>query len=449
MVPMRRAIVVLTVLAAALAPGIAAAQSPPPAPATPVVVIKVEGAIDRILMSYVSDRLAAAERRGAVVVLQLNTSGSLNQDGLGLASRVAAMRVPVVAWVGPVPAKAAGAGLLLMYAASLAAVAPGSQTGPLQPIDLGHPDAGGDAGLARIIQGWLATHGRSAELTHLDSALPAQGALDLGVAQVRALSVPDLLNAVDGRTVRTPAGAQLLETRIATNEQQANERTVDISFENMGPIDRTMHAVASPSMIYFLVVIGLACLAFEITQPGFGFAGVAGVGMLGLGVFGLWAVPPTWAWFVLLLGGIVLMAADVRLRNLGPLTATGLLAFAVGSAMAWRGVAPAIRVSPWLIGGAVVASTLYYGFALTVAIQSRDRIVSTQRGLIGLVGEARGKLAPEGPVYVKGALWRGRSAGAPIPPGSRIRVRGVDGLVLRVEKESDLDPGLDAGPGAG
>ena len=87
---MRRAIVVLTVLAAALAPGIASAQSPPPAPATPVVVIKVEGAIDRILMSYVSDRLAAAERRGAVVVLQLDTSGSLNQDGLGLASRVAA-----------------------------------------------------------------------------------------------------------------------------------------------------------------------------------------------------------------------------------------------------------------------------------------------------------------------------------------------------------------------
>src|SRR6266516_1032724 len=285
---MRRAIVVLTALAAALAPGIAAAQSSPSVvPATPVVVIKVEGAIDRILMSYVNDRLAAAENSGAVVVLQLNTSGSLNQDGLGLASRVAAMRVPVIAWVGPVPAKAAGAGLLLMYAASLAAVAPGSQTGPLHPIDLGQPDAG-DAGLEQTIQGWLATHGRSAELTRLDSALPAQDAIDLGVAQVRALSVPDLLNVLDGRTVRTPAGDQLLETRIATNEQQANERTVDISFENMGPIDRTLHAVASPSMIYFLVVIGLACLAFEITQPGFGFAGAAGVGMLGLGMFGLW-----------------------------------------------------------------------------------------------------------------------------------------------------------------
>jgi membrane-bound ClpP family serine protease len=98
-------------------------------------------------------------------------------------------------------------------------------------------------------------------------------------------------------------------------------------------------------------------------------------------------------------------------------------------------VAEAIRISPWLIGGAVVASLLYYGFALTVAIQSRDRIVSTQKGLIGLIGEARGKLAPEGPVFVKGAMWRGRTSGDPIPPGTKVRVRGVDGLVLRVEVE--------------
>jgi membrane-bound ClpP family serine protease len=88
-----------------------------------------------------------------------------------------------------------------------------------------------------------------------------------------------------------------------------------------------------------------------------------------------------------------------------------------------------------------VASVLYYGFGLTVAQQSRDRIVSTQRGLVGLVGEARGRLAPDGPVYVKGALWRGRSAGDPIEPGTAVRVRGVDGLILRVEPEpADEEP---------
>jgi membrane-bound ClpP family serine protease len=61
--------------------------------------------------------------------------------------------------------------------------------------------------------------------------------------------------------------------------------------------------------------------------------------------------------------------------------------------------------------------------------------VNAQRGLIGLVGEARGALAPDGPVFVKGALWRGRAVGERIEAGTAVRVRGVDGLILRVEAE--------------
>ena len=163
--------------------------------------------------------------------------------------------------------------------------------------------------------------------------------------------------------------------------------------------------------------------------------------MLGLAAYGLWVVPPTsWLGMGLLLGGIGLLTIDVRLRKLGLLSAAGLIAFGAGSWLAWSGVAAAIRISPWLIAGAVVATIIYYGFGLTVAIQSRDRIVNTQRGLIGLIGEARGKLAPEGPVYVKGAMWRGRAAGDPIAPGTKVRVRGVDGLVLRVEPEPGAEP---------
>jgi membrane-bound serine protease (ClpP class) len=157
--------------------------------------------------------------------------------------------------------------------------------------------------------------------------------------------------------------------------------------------------------------------------------------MVALAAYGVWVVPPWWPGMIALLGGVALMTLDVRMRRLGPFTVIGLVAFAAGSLLAWRGVADPIAISPWLIGGAVVASLLYYGFGLTVAIQSRDRIVNTQKGLIGLVGEARGTLAPEGPVYVKGAMWRGRSAGDEIGAGTAIRVRGVDGLVLRVEAE--------------
>jgi membrane-bound serine protease (ClpP class) len=237
--------------------------------------------------------------------------------------------------------------------------------------------------------------------------------------------------------VRTPEGPVTLNTHVATNPAQAAAGTVRIRFENMPLLTRVAHGVSSPSMIYFLLILGLACLAFEMTQPGFGFAGIAGVCLLLLAVYGLTVVPVNNGGLALLVGGIGLMAADVRLRRLGWLSGAGLAAFTAGSVLAWIGVAGPIRVSPWLIGGAVVASVLFYGFGLTVAIQSRDRVLSQQRGLVGLIGEARGRLAPDGPVFVKGALWRGRTIGDPIEPGSRVRVRSVEGLTLSVEAEPD------------
>lgn len=425
---------VLGVLSVALATPAAMA-----AEATPVVVLRVEGAIDRALLGYLDDRLAQAERDGAIVVLQLDTSGTLGQDGVALAQRVVDLEVPVLAWVGPTPATAAGAGMLLMYASSLAGVAPGSQTGPLEPIDLLHPDDV-PADLDATVEGWIDERGKGTRLERTDEPLPAADAIELGIASVAATSVTGFLAEVDGQTVQTPSGPVTLDTRIATSEAEAEEGTVALRFDNLGPIQRVAHAISTPSMVYFLLVFGLAALAFEITQPGFGFAGFAGVGLLALAVYGLLVVPPSILGLAFLLGGIGLMTLDVRLRNLGLLTAAGLIAFAAGSALAWSAVADAIRISPWLIGGAVVASLLYYGFALTVALQSRDRIVNTQRGLIGLIGEARGKLAPEGPVFVKGAMWRGRAQGDPIAPGTKVRVRGVDGLVLRVEEEPDAEP---------
>ena len=428
---MRRLSFFLAILSLlALWPRAAGAASP-----TVVEVIEVEGAIDRPLLGYLNDRLDAAEQEGAVVVLQIDSAGTLNQDGVAFAQRIADLSVPVIAWVGPAPARASGAGLLLMYASSLAGVSPGSQTGALYPIDLAQPDER-PPGLHDTIAGWVEARDKQTDIDWIDRPLTAAEARHLDIAQVAAASIPDLLDRIDGRTVQTPTGPVVLQTHIATTTAEAvDQGTVDIRFENLGPINRVLHGVASPSMIYFLLVFALAALAFELTQPGFGFAGFAGIGMLALGLYGLTVVPVSWLGLVLLVGGIGLMVLDVRARNLGPLTVIGLVTFAVGSVLAWRGMAAPMRISPWLIGGAVVASALYYGFALTVAIQSRDRIVNAQRGLIGLVGEARGKLAPDGPVYVKGAMWRGRSTGDEILSGTAVRVRGVDGLVLRVEAE--------------
>lgn len=426
----------LSVLAFALLTGSAAAQSSS-GPRGSVVVLKLDGSIDRTWAGYLRDGLDQAEADGSTVVIELDTAGTLDEDALALAERIHDATVPVIVWVGPTPAKARGAGLLFLYAASLGAVAPGAGIGPLEPLDL--VDARNESlpsgtALEDLATGWAQERGRPTPLLFPAQPVPAQDALDGNIVQVAAVSVTELLATIDGMTVSTAAGEVTLHTKIARVE---GETPVDVRFTSPGPVDRVLHAAASPAAIYVLVVFGLAALAFELTQPGFGFAGFAGLAMVALGIYGLTVVPFSWLGLGLLVGGLALMTADVLVRRLGVLTFAGLTAFVAGSVLTFHGVSELIHVSPWLIGSSAVAALLYFGFGLTVAVQSRERITSTQKGLVGLVGETRGTLDPEGPVFVKSTLWRGRSQAGAIGPGTRVRVRGVDGLILRVEPEPE------------
>jgi len=438
--PMRRAALSL-VLAALAVPAIIVA-APRDARAqgrstSAVVVVKVDGSIDGTVDGYLRDAIASAEHDGAAVVLQLDSAGTLDVDPIALAQRIHDATVPVIVWVGPSPAKAAGAGLLLMFAASEAAVAPGVGVGPTEPLDLADPGAPAPVpSISSLATSWTSERDRRTPTLFPARPVPAQVALDHHIANVVAPSVTDLLDELDGRTLQTADGPVLLHTQVATQE---GEPTVSVRFEDLGPVARVLHAAASPTWIYVLLVFGLAALAFEITQPGFGFAGFAGLVMVGLAVYGLTVVPFSWLGLVLLVGGMGAMTLDVLMRKLGVLTAIGGVGFVAGSLFLFADVADQIDVSPWLIGFTTLAAVLYWGFGLTVAVQSRDRIASTQVGLVGLVGETRGELKPEGPVFVKGAMWRGRTMNGPIAPGTRVRVRGVDGLILRVQPEAPPD----------
>ncbi|MGZ5353387.1 MAG: NfeD family protein [Actinomycetota bacterium] len=406
-----------------------------------VVVVKVDGSIDRTVAGYLRDALDDAEDAGSTVVLQLDSAGTLHEDAVALAERIHASTVPVVVWVGPAPAKARGAGLLFLYAAGLGAVAPGVGVGPLVPLDLAGASEPAPSAVRDLAASWMGEFGRGTP-AFPDEPVPAQEAIDGRIAEVAAVSITELLDELDGRTVSSASGEVALRTRIARAEGQ---EPVSVRFVDLGPVARVLHASSSPTWIYVLLVIGLAAIAFELTQPGFGFAGFGGLGMLALAVYGLTVVPFSWLGLGVLIGGLALLTLDVRIRKLGLFTAAGLAAFLAGSLLVFGDVADEIDPSPWLIGSFAVAAVLYWGFGLTVAVQSRERITSTQKGLVGLVGEARGELKPEGPVYVKGTLWRGRSTDGPIAAGTRVRVRAVDGLILRVRAEPDPSPGQEPG----
>src|SRR4029450_13507145 len=97
----RAGLLVAAILIPEMVATVARAQSTP-LPA--VDVIKVEGALDRPLLGYVNGMLDDAEVRGATVVLELDSAGGIGDDAIGLVDRLVEMPVPVIVWVGPVPA---------------------------------------------------------------------------------------------------------------------------------------------------------------------------------------------------------------------------------------------------------------------------------------------------------------------------------------------------------
>src|SRR2546426_6284220 len=335
--------------------GTASAQAPT---TSRVLVAKVDGSIDRTVAGYLTDSVAEGERTGAAVVIQLDSAGTLDQPAVELAERLFRSSVPVIVWVGPAPAKAQGAALLFMYASSLAVVAPGVGVGPLEPVDLvdaANAKLPDEAALERMASGWAEVRGRPTP-AFPSSVVPAQDALDGQIATVAATSLPDLFSKIDGSTVQTARGPVTLHTEIA---QSPSQQPVEVRFTELGPFDRVLHAVASPAAIYLLLVLGLAGLAFELTQAGFGFAGFAGLGMLALAVYGLTVVPASWPGIGLLVAGVILLCADVLFRRLGVLTGAGVVAFLAGAVLSFRGGARTIRIFPCLLGFLGLGSSLF------------------------------------------------------------------------------------------
>jgi membrane-bound serine protease (ClpP class) len=404
-----------------------------------VEVVKVQGVVDGSMAAFIREGLHSAERAGATLILQVDSSfGSYGNQAVRLGSEIRDARVPVVTWVGPSGARAAGGTLFLVYSSSLVAIAPGAGIGPARPFDLGtsatRENPATVARLSADLKPLAVAKGvRSPSVDRLIAgpAFPAGPAQEAGAVMVVATDLRDLLSKLEGRTVRTGAGSAVLATMSTPG------RPVAVRFHEIGPLRRLLHAVSTPTAVYVLLVLGLWGIAFEFTQPGFGVAGIAGAASVALAGYGLTVIPFHWAGVGLIVAGTALQALDVLIRRVAVLTLIGSLAFLTGSLLAWWGVAPAIDLSLWVVILFTVAGALYFGFGMTVALRARERVRTAQVGLVGLIGEVRSDLNPEGGVYVKGSLWRARTMDGPIPKGTRVRIKGIDGLILRVEQEPE------------
>lgn len=434
---MRRilAVSLLTCAAFGLAAGHASGQSNDGRPV--VDVLEVSGVLDAQLAGYLVDRIEQANRdRSTLVVIQLDTAGALEVDPQKLVDAITNSRVPVAVWVGPRRAKARAAGALIVAAAHISGIGPSGTLGPLSPTELNidpHNEEGlirrtEDLALARSLTGLRA---RGDPESFIDRALGANASKDAGAVDVVVPSVAELLRAADGRTVRTQAGNISLTLRIRSNE-------VDLRFFRPGPIRSLVHTFATtPALVYLCLLAGAMLVAFEVFQPGFGIAGVSGAAVLAGAIYGMTVLPVDVVGTILFSLGVALLTVDVALNELGLATIGGTFLLAYGSMKMFPAPAGALGVPGWLVGIGVASALVYFVPVMTYVRRAR-RDPETQRAarsLVGMPGQVRSMLNPEGFVWVADALWRARSEdGARLRVGEDVVVTGADGILLHVRR---------------
>lgn len=417
-------------------PTSAQAQTHETLPVVKVVIAK--GVINPTLAQFVTRAIDVAEQDDArAIVLQLDTPGGLDTAMRQIIQRTLAANVPVVLYVGPPGARAASAGVFLSYAAHVAAMAPNTNIGSATPVAMGE---GGEQQMSpemrakvtndatAYIRALAEQRGRNADWAEQavreGANVTAQEALKLGVIDLIAADVPDLLRQLDGRTVTTAAGAVALKT--------ADALTQPVS---MGAADALLHAISDPTIAYLLISLGTMGLFFELSNPGSIFPGVVGGICLLLGFYALGALPVNYAGLLLMGFAFLLFVADLFAPSHGILTTGGLVAFTLGSLLLFNvpGAAPWLSLSLWTV--AAVTGTMAGFFLLVARLVARSHHLKPASGAEAMIGQearVRTALEPTGMVFLDGALWEATSEGGPVAVGERVTVIRLEGLRLWV-----------------
>lgn len=209
-------------------------------------------------------------------------------------------------------------------------------------------------------------------------------------------------------------------------------------------VDRFLAFLANPNVAYLLLVLGLLAVIAEVATPGAVGPGVAGSIMLVLSLFGLLQLPTNWLGVLLILTGVVMMLLDINAPGI-VLTIGGIIAFVLGSVLLFTrpwpelplSAAPVAPLNPFLIIGTTAAVGIFFLLGVSAAVKAQRRPVAMGREtMIGKTGFARQAIEPLGIAHIEGEEWTAESVtGETIPAGERIRVVGLDGLRLKVDRD--------------
>jgi membrane-bound serine protease (ClpP class) len=429
-------------VAGAVLASLALAGAGPARAAQPVAVIDIEGAITPVtarLLTAAVER-AQAERAQALVV-QLNTPGGLERSMRTMAQTILNSEIPVIVYVAPTGARAASAGVFITMAAHVAAMAPVTNIGAAHPVTAGGGDMGKEMSkkvandAAAFARSLAAERGRNVDwaekAVRASVSATEREAVKLKVVDLVADNLQDLLVKVDGRSVKTARGTVTLETR------NAEVKRIEIKFR-----DRFLALITDPNIAYILMMVGMLGIFFELQNPGVVLPGVIGGISLILAFFAFQSLPINWAGVLLILFGLSLLIAEIKIVSHGVLTIGGVIAMVLGSFMLYEAPELGFRVSWTVIIPTVGAMAGLIAWAVSAGVRAMMKpSVTGPEGMIGRLAVARSNLGPaggpDGQVQVDGEIWRAVADGGAIPAGEKVRVTAVDGLTLTVSRAGD------------
>ena len=416
------------------------------------ILLDVQGPIGPATAEYLVNALEkSSERNAELVIIRMDTPGGLDASTRDIIKAILNSPVPVATFVTPGGARAASAGMYILIASHVAAMSPATNVGAATPVSLiggeqpGQKRGSGeneendkkqaDSGNTMMrkavndsvayARGLANKHGRNADWAELAvreaASITAEKALEIGVIDLIAADIGDLLNQINGKTIEVRGRDWVLDTTTLQIEQLEPDWKAEL-----------LGVITSPTIAYLLLLVGIYGLFFEGYNPGAVFPGVIGAICLLIALYAFQMLPVNYAGFALIALGIILMIGEAVVPSFGVLGIGGIISLVIGSIILIDTDVPGFMVSRPLIGALALVSSLGLMGIIGIALKARLRpVVSGREQLIGASGTALTDVYHEGEVFVHSERWSAVSD-SPLHKGQTVEVTGIDGLTLKV-----------------